>query len=81
MYTTIEADVDNGVILGPEATKIPRHAHVLITLLDKKQSVDQVDSLEKRSLRGALKKFADLRLLSSEQGAWAEAMEHRHEEN
>ena len=81
MYTTIEADVDNGVILGPEATKIPRHAHVLITLLDKKQVVEQVAYSEKRSLRGALKKFADPRLLSSEQGAWAEAMEHRHEKN
>ena len=81
MYTTIEADVDNGVILGPEAIKIPRHAHVLITLLDKKQDVEPVASSEKKSLRGALKKFADLRLLSSEPGAWAGAMEHRHEKN
>ena len=81
MYTTIEADVDNGVILGPEAKKIPRHAHVLITLLDKKQGVDEDVCTEKKSLRGALKQFADSRLLSLEQGAWAEAMEHRYEEN
>ena len=81
MYTTIEADVDNGVILGPEARKIPRHAHVLITLLDKKEGVEQVAYSEKKSLRGVLKKFADPRLLSAEQGAWAEAMEHRHEKN
>ena len=81
MYTTIEADVDNGVILGPEAMKIPRHAHVLITLLDKKQGIDPLVSSGKKSLRGALKKFADPRLLPSEQGAWAGAMEHRHEKN
>ena len=34
MYTTIEADVERGQILGPEAGSIPCHAHVLITLLD-----------------------------------------------
>jgi hypothetical protein len=33
MYTTIEADVENGVIVGKEAKKLPNHAHVLITLL------------------------------------------------
>lgn len=34
MYTTIEADIENGQIKGPEAEKLPSHAHVLITLLD-----------------------------------------------
>ena len=34
MYTTIEADIEGGQILGQEAGVIPRHAHVLITLLD-----------------------------------------------
>ena len=33
MYTTIEADIDNGMIRGQETSKLPTHAHVLITLL------------------------------------------------
>ena len=33
MYTTIEADIDNGMICGQETSKLPTHAHVLITLL------------------------------------------------
>ncbi len=33
MYTTIEADIDNGMICGRETSKLPTHAHVLITLL------------------------------------------------
>lgn len=81
MYTTIEADIENGQVKGPEARKIPRHAHVLITVLDKKQKVDQAAYSEKNSLRGALKKFSNPRLLAAEQGAWEKAMEHRHEKN
>ena len=34
MYTTIEADIENGVLIGAELDKLPRKAHVLITLLD-----------------------------------------------
>ena len=33
MYATIEAEIDNGWIKGPESRKLPAHAHVLITLL------------------------------------------------
>lgn len=33
MYTTIEADIENGRVMGPEVEKIPASAHVLITLL------------------------------------------------
>ena len=33
MYTTIEADIDNGTIRSQEASKLPAHAHVLITLI------------------------------------------------
>ena len=33
MYTTIEANLDNGRVTGPEASKLPAHAQVLITLL------------------------------------------------
>ena len=81
MYTTIEADLENGQLKGSEVGKLPAHAHVLVTLLDKKQDIEQVASSEKRSLRGALKFFADPRLLSSEQGAWTAAMELQHEKN
>lgn len=34
MYTTIEADIKNGQVLGAEAAKLPSQAHVLITLLN-----------------------------------------------
>jgi len=33
MYTTIEADIENGQIKGSETGRIPARAHVLITLL------------------------------------------------
>ena len=33
MYTTIEADIINGQVKGPELKKLPAQAHVLITLL------------------------------------------------
>jgi hypothetical protein len=33
MYTTIEADIINGQLKGPELQKLPEQAHVLITLL------------------------------------------------
>ena len=33
MYTTIEADIDNGYVKGPESKGLPPKAHVLITLL------------------------------------------------
>ncbi len=33
MYATIEADIENGFIRASEASSLPAHAHVLITLL------------------------------------------------
>ncbi|AKJ65538.1 hypothetical protein [Kiritimatiella glycovorans] len=33
MYTTIEADIENGQVKSPEIQKLPSVAHVLITLL------------------------------------------------
>ena len=33
MLTTIEADIKNGKIIGPNAAKLPAIAHVRITLL------------------------------------------------
>ncbi len=34
MYTTIEADMENGQLKGAEVGTLPAHAHVLITLLE-----------------------------------------------
>lgn len=33
MYATIEADIENGFVRTSEASRLPAHAHVLITLL------------------------------------------------
>ncbi len=35
MYTTIEADIENGKVKSAELQKLPSVAHVLITLLQK----------------------------------------------
>lgn len=37
MYATIEADIENGVIRSTEASRLPMHAHVLITLISVSQ--------------------------------------------
>ena len=34
MYTTIEADIENGQLKGAEVGQLPARVHVLITLLD-----------------------------------------------
>lgn len=55
MYTTIEADIENGQLKGSEVGKLPTHAHVLITLLDPlgdKQNAGMYDFSE---LAGKLK--------------------------
>ena len=39
MVTTIEADIENGKIIGPNAAKLPAVAHVRITLLAKPAKV------------------------------------------
>jgi hypothetical protein len=33
MYATIEADIENGFVRTLDASRLPAHAHVLITLL------------------------------------------------
>jgi len=43
MYTTIEADIENGRITGPESRKLPAMAHVLITLLKKTEEKEHYD--------------------------------------
>jgi len=55
MYTTIEADVENGQIQGPDAMKIPRHAHVLITLLTAGPEKKRADWNSIKPLLGKLK--------------------------
>lgn len=37
MYTTIEADIENGRIKGAEISRLPKTAHVLITLISPTQ--------------------------------------------
>jgi len=43
MYTTIEADIENGRITGPEIRKLPAVAHVLITLIKKPEEKKNYD--------------------------------------
>lgn len=43
MYTTIEADIENGRVTGPESRNLPATAHVLITLLQKPEQKGQYD--------------------------------------
>ncbi|NLX25869.1 MAG: hypothetical protein GXY61_07915 [Lentisphaerae bacterium] len=42
MYTTIEADIENGQVKGPEANKLPVRAHVLITFLRKPDEAQSI---------------------------------------
>ena len=41
MYTTIEADIENGQIRSSDLQKLPASAHVLITLLDERTKEKQ----------------------------------------
>jgi hypothetical protein len=59
MYTTIEADIENGRIIGPESRKLPAAAHVLITLLPFK--------VEKKSARTPHNR---VELMARFAGAW-----------
>ena len=81
MYTTIEADVENGQIQGPEAAKIPRHAHVLITFLSQTQATPSFESSAMASLRGRLGKYANSQHIEQEKSAWRQAVECKHEAN
>jgi hypothetical protein len=59
MYTTIEADIENGQIRSTELQKLPPVAHVLITLLPWKAEKEPMTFLNGRS--NLLARFA---------GAW-----------
>jgi hypothetical protein len=56
MYRTIEADIEDGRIVGPESRRIPRLAHALITLLPRKDAPKRVDFT---SLAGRLRWSGD----------------------
>jgi hypothetical protein len=56
MYTTIEADIENGRIRSPEIRKLPAAAHVLITVLPR---TGEKESYDFSSLAGRLKWFGD----------------------
>jgi hypothetical protein len=59
MYTTIEADIENGRVRSPEIRKLPSIAHVLITLLPQKAEEGSIASPQDRA--SLLARFA---------GAW-----------
>lgn len=66
MYTTIEADIDNGVIRSSDRCRLPMRAHVLITLLstDSESKKSGYDSGAKRiphpDLKNAIEVCGDL---------------------
>lgn len=80
MYTTIEADIKNGRIQSAESQQIPAEAHVLITFLIEKK-VALPSSGTARSLRGALKQFANSHLVAEEKVAWGQTVERKYEAN
>ncbi|MEN8255392.1 MAG: hypothetical protein ABFR33_07980 [Verrucomicrobiota bacterium] len=55
MYTTIEADVENGQLKGAEVGKLPAHAHVLITLLGSLEDRQKGGAYDFSELAGKLK--------------------------
>jgi len=71
MYTTIEADIENGIVRSTDASWLPTHAHVLITLLSflpdeiKDASVKSAVRLEQfrkphAAIRGRVKVMGDI---------------------
>ena len=48
MYTTIEADIRNGVVCGEEARELPSHAHVFITLIREPVTAAEMPAKAKR---------------------------------
>ena len=70
MYATIEADIENGVIRSTEASRLPMHAHVLITLISVSQehlsstNADNASTMKSRwphsEIRGKIKLLGDI---------------------
>ena len=55
MYTTIEADLENGQLKGVEVGKLPRYGHVLITLLSSLEENQKERTYDFSELAGKLK--------------------------
>ena len=55
MYTTIEAEIENGQIKDSEVGELPSHAHVLITLLDPLGGKKDAGTYDFSELAGKLK--------------------------
>ena len=55
MYTTIEADIENGRLKGAEVGKLPAHAHVLITWLGSLEEKQKKGAYDFSELAGKLK--------------------------
>ncbi len=55
MYTTIEADIKDGRVTGPEAGKLPPLSHVLITLLGSPEEKQKKRAYDFSELAGKLK--------------------------
>ncbi len=79
MYSTIEADIENGVIKGYDASQLPAHAHVLITLL--RIEPDKRPAVEAKTARGALHHYADKALVEMEKSAWPAFVREKHEQD
>lgn len=60
MYTTIEADIENGQLKGAEVGKLPRDAHVLITLLSSPEESQKKGPYDFSELVGKLKWKGDI---------------------
>ena len=78
MYATIEADIENGVIKGYDASRIPSHAHVLITLL--RTEPNKRPAFGAKTSRGALNRYADKTLVELEESAWPAFVREKYEQ-
>jgi hypothetical protein len=78
MYATIEADIENGVIKGYDASRLPSHAHVLITFL--REAPKNRPAHAAKTARGSLHRYADKTLVEQEQVAWPSFAREKHEQ-
>jgi len=74
MYKTIEADIKNGHIQGPESKTLPPEAHVLITLLpvDSESRQEQRSSWPPDFFERTAGSFSETPLVREDQGAFEE---------
>jgi len=79
MYATIEADIENGVIKGYDTSRLPSHAHVLITLL--RGAPNERPAIGTKTSRGVLNRYADKTLVEMEKTAWPVFVREKHEQD